>query len=730
MAQENFFGTIIRQVTEHAKPVHDKEALVTIDARTGQSVSQPGFLETLTGDFRYFLISNNRDASKVIKGTKRVKYKEGTGEITFAIEYTGGCRPGQEWWLAQCFFKHSPSEDTVNGSLARWLIEYFSSGTSTIDDFYSQRAGACAALATNAGREFGLDLSVNLTLEGTEKLETIDSGQLLISSMMRDSDEEEGIEFRADLEVDQQRIPRALVSQNRSLAEVLKKGVRAFISEHVTLEAFYGEFPTERITQELRDHLNSLLKPWGRKVGRISLKPDYLKHSHSFALRKSFNSGIVIDYSHHEYPDPIKISVSVLMMLKDPARYRAKASPDLDAWLNKSLREVITITLFGIPYVELLLDFPQLKQRIDDLMGQRANEIGYNIKQLMTVLHLEQFEWLKRIDVEIKGTATNNGQMGEAMFETSLSNFYVGLEIILTAKIKELRGIAHYLSTKQNIPQKMKEELIRLVRKFMHGTNPERFYMRYSRADDADPADGLSFEEELRLKIHSLLETDFNAEVIELALKPTETELTKKLYEVSRGSHDFIAASELGRLPGAPTMIVKGSFKVIGVSGWDAFKECDAHIEAIQKRIEDSIRVSLKVARDEQFDLSEQTGFDALVRDAILNASRLVNEEFGLAIKITTVYWDWDDQLKQLGRKQGKIEVASVQERIMRLKEQLLDLYEADAHPADIKDIEERISRLTALLNPMLASGAGIQQLPETRTHKGLPSPEVNQADS
>jgi hypothetical protein len=726
MAQTTSFSTIIRHATEHAKPAEDRQALVTIDASSGQSAPRPNIFESFTGDFRYFLVTNNRDPNGVIKGTKRVRYKEGQGEIFFAIEYAGGCRPGQEWRLAECFLKFPSLEDAFDNSLAKWFIEHFS-GSLTIDDFDLETANACTALATKAGREYGLDLKVTLALEGRDRLEAVDSGTLLVFSRMQDSDDEEGMWLRVELEVDPQRIPSALINQNRKFDELLEKGVRRYVSDYVTLGAFYQEFPTEQTMQALRGHLNGLLRPFGRKAGRISLKPD-----DASAPPKVFKGEAVIEYRHHEYPDPIKINVSALMTLKSAARYKAKTKPKLNEWLETNLSEVIDKTLFGISYVELLLGFPELKKKIDDSMNARAHSIGYNLEQLMTILHLEPFEWLKRVDVEIKDTASDNGQASEAMFETSLSNFYVGLEIILTAKVKELRGIENYLRTKQDVPQKMKEEIVRLVRKFMHGTNPERFYMRYSRVGDGNGTGvvELSFEEELRLKIHSLLETDFNAEVMHLILKPTQTELTRKRQEVSQGSHDFTAAAELGNLPGAPTMVINGGFKVIRVSGWHAFKECDASVEAIRKRIVASIRASLKVARDDQLSFSDETGFDALVRDAVRKAGELIDEEFGLAIKLTTVYWDWEDGLKQLGRQQGKMELASVQERIMRLKELLLDLLESDASPSDIKDVKERISRLSATLKPALASSAGIQQLPEPQTPKGLQSPELEQTDS
>ncbi|MFL6255025.1 MAG: hypothetical protein ACJ74T_08370 [Pyrinomonadaceae bacterium] len=721
MSQVNPFSAIIRPETEHARPVEGKEALVAINARTGQVVHQPGLLETLTGDFRYFLVSNSNDRDRVIKGTKRVKYKEGQGEITIAIEYEGGCRPGQEWWLAQCFFNSRPTADSVNDSLARWLIEYFSTGTATIDDFYSESAGACGALATKAGQEYGLDLRITLKLEGADGLETINYGPLRISSRLKDSDNEKGMLLSAELEVDPRRIPRALLNQNREFTELLEKGVRSYISARVTLDTFYNDLTAEHIRSELRGHLDTMLRPFGRKVGHISLKAD------GPGPPKSFKGETVIEYRHHEYPDPIKVNVSVLMTLKSAARHEAKGSPELDAWLDENLKDVVNVTLFGVSYVDLLLNFPQLKKNLDDLMIARADEVGYHIEQLVTILHFESFEPLKHIDIEIKGS--------DALFETSLSNFHVGLEIFLTARVSDLRGVARYLSTKQDVRQTMRDGIILLVKGFMHGTSPERFCSRYSRiADgtDEDEADSnkLSFEEELRLKIHSMLGAEFNAEVLGLVLKPTQTEWMTKVLEASRRSHDFKTSSELGNLPGALAVTVKGSFKIINVSNWKVVKECDTDAELIRKRIEDSVRARLKVTRDEQLTFSEQTSFDTLVGDALLGAIGLISDEFGLAVKITTAYWDWEEALKQLGRKRDNIEIASVQERIRLLTEELLDAIQYDADPTHIEGIKERIRRLSATLNPALTSGIGIQHSARPEPPKGLPSPELDEVDS
>lgn len=724
MSKENSLSQIIREVTEHAKPIPGKEEVVTIDVRTAQAVDQPGFFGAMTGEFRYFLVSNNLNSHKIIKGVKRVKYREEQHEIVLTIAYEGGCHPGQERRLAQCYFESLLSEAAINDSLAGWLIEYFSSGTLTIDDFYAESANAAIALATKASHKFGLDLKIALGLEGTDTVDTIELGPVLISSRLKHSEAEESIWFKAELEVDQQRLLRALLSKNKPLTEILKKGVRRYLADHITLENFYKDLNTEQVKHGLSSHLNNLLKPLGRTVGFLSLKPaDYDSHP------QPFKGDTVIEFNHHEYPDPIQIKVSVLMMPTNPTRYKAGGSPKLSAWLDNSLREVITLALFGISYVDLLLDFAELKRKIDDSMNERAEAIGYHIEQLMTILYLEPFDWLRRIDIEIKGAAPNNGQITEAMFETSLSNFYVGLEIILTARIRDLLGISDYLNTKPEVPQRMKEEIIRLVRRFMHGTDPERFYMRYSQTDPIAYPDEIPFEAELRQKIHSLLETEFNADVIDLVLKPMQTELTRKLDEISKGAHDFAVEAELGSLPGTPMIIVKGSFKVDGVSGWQAFKQCDVSVEAVQKRIGDSVRARLKGVGEEQLNFSEQTGINKLLENVLMAARELVSNEFGLVISLKTIHWDWDDELKRIARLQRKNELTSVQERIQKLNELLLDLYENDASPDDIKNVQEIIGRLGATLRPTLASSVGIQQLGETKTAKSLSSQDSEQRD-
>jgi hypothetical protein len=715
---------IIRQVTEHVAAKSDYEQRVTINVRTGQAVPAPGLFETLTGSFRYFLVANNRDPQKATAGTKEVKYKQGSEEIVFVIDYRGGCPPGREMSLAQFFFKAEAAEKAIPDTLGKWLVEFFSSAGRTIDQFYSQQKLAALDLVTKASREFGLDLTITFRVPNPKPLETIEIGPVLFASRLKGCDEEESVWFKTDLEVDQQHLMRARLNQKMPFTELLKKGVRKYLADSVTLETFYEDLNSEQVKQGLRTHLNQLLKSSGRRITFISLKPD--DQGGGTGVPVPYSGETIIEYKHHEYPDPIKIKISVLMIPRDPTRYKSKGSPKLGEWLHRNLEEASKQILFGVSYVDLLLGFADLKTKISEQMNRRAADIGYEIEQLMTMLYMEPFAWLKRIDIEIKSNSANEGS--DAMFETNISNFYIGLEIFLTTRVKDLRGISQYLAAKQDVPQKMKEEIVRLVQNTLHATHPERFHARFSDVNEASYPNDEPLEAELRKRIDFLLKAEFNAEVIHLVLKPMETALTRKFEQVSRASFDFSATSELGTVAGAPQITVQGSFRVeaIHVEGWKIFQESEVSVEALRKRIEDSIRASLKCTPDDSAVFVEQEGLVLLIDRCLLAAMRLVQAEFGLSVTLSTISWDWEDRLKKIGQQRSGKDISAVQQRVASLNEELLDLYQYDGGQERIDEVKAAILRLNSTLPRAVASSIGLRELPAAQTVKALPEGDLD----
>ena len=715
MMQTKPLSEIVRLVPDHVEAKSNYEQRVVINTDTGQAVSEVGFFQSLYGNFKTFIVSNTRNQQKTISGQKSLKYREASEEITFTIEYQGGCPPGCELQLAQFFSRTAEPDKTISDSLGKWLIEYFSTNNHKIDQFYGEEDNAARDLAAKAQSEYGLALTITLKVDNSTQLDTVDVGPLVLSSRLLGSDEEEQLSVKAELEVDPQNKLRAMLSRNTSLNELLKREVKQYLAAHVTLQTYYDHLNSDRIKQELRDHLNRPLKQFGRRVAFITLKPN-LKGDEA----KPYNGETIIQYKHHESTEPINLKISVLLTPRDATRYRAKGSPRLSTWLQTNLDEAVTLSLFGVSYVDLLLDFRGPKQKILTEMNLRAEAIGYQIEQLMTMLSMKPLSWTKKgIDVEIKSTEE---RPNEASFETNVSGVYVGLEVYLTARVRDLRGISRYLTT--DLPQKMKEEIIRLLQKTLHATDPQQFYKHYREGDRKKPAGGGSFEADVRSKISYLLESEFNADVVQLVLKPTDTALTIKVNEVAKTSHDFTATSEVGTIPGAPKISVHGSFTVEGVSsdGWEKFRERDVTAEKLTKRVADSVCSFIKRTPDTTSALSSQEAVVELIKHALQSARVLIEDEFGLAIKLATISWEWDERIKKIGEARNKEDLDAIHTRITQLKEMLLDLYQFNGSPERIAEIRGSIERLSAMVPGPLASSIGYRELPKPPELKKLPA--------
>jgi hypothetical protein len=720
MIQPVSISEIVRQVSDNVQPKVGYEQRVVINTETGQAVAAPNVLEYLFGNFKYYLVANNSNPQKVIAGRKTLKYREGNEQVVFVIDYKGGCPPDCEAQLAQFLFRNSGADKPIGDGLAKWLMEFFAANGRRIDQFYSENDSASRDLAAKALAEFGLALNITLTVENFKKPETVDIGPLVLTCRLLRSDDEEKLSIKAELETDPQNLLRALLNQKTSLTDVFSKGVRQYLAGHVTLETYYKDLNSERVKQGLREHLNNLLKQFGRRVAFISLKPE------GGGEPPPHNGETTIEYKHHECPEPIKLRISVLMTPQDATRYRAAGSPSLPKWLQQNLEEVVRMVLFGFSYVDLLLDFHPAKQMIIDVMNRRAASIGYKIEQLMTMISVEPHIWRKGFDVEIKNTESNPNA---AMFATSVAGVSVGLEVFLTAKVNDLRSISRYLTS--NLPQEVKRQVFQLVEKTLHATDPQQFYKNYREADKRRPGGG-AFEHELRGKICHLLESEFNATIIQLVLKPTDTDLTDKLFEVAKTSHDFVATSEIGATPGAPKISVHGSFTVEGVSsdGWEKFRERDVSAEKLTKRVKDSVSAFIKRTPESAAALSSQEAVVELIKHALYSARVLIDDEFGLSIKLATISWEWDGDIIKIAQLRNEEDLEAIHTRVTRLKAHLFDQYEYNASEEEIEETRAAIARLTSMVPASLASSVGYRELPKPPSVRELSASEAEPHDS
>src|SRR4051812_48289331 len=133
MIQAISISEIVRQVSDNIEPKVGYEQRVVINTDTGQAVPAPNVFEYVFGNFKYYLVANNSNPQKVIAGRKTVKYREGSEEVVFVIDYKGGCPPGCEAQLTQFFVRTSGADKGIGEGLGQWLHEFFTTDGRKID---------------------------------------------------------------------------------------------------------------------------------------------------------------------------------------------------------------------------------------------------------------------------------------------------------------------------------------------------------------------------------------------------------------------------------------------------------------------------------------------------------------------------------------------------------------------------------------------------------------------
>ena len=372
------------------------------------------------------------------------------------------------------------------------------------------------------------------------------------------------------------------------------------------------------------------------------------------------------------------------MTLRDFALYRLSGSQDPDAWLTKNLDEVVNGVLFGKRYLDLLIGFDSLKSEIKDELTQRAEKIGYSIKQLITVPNLPQYTWLENIPIEIEGE--------QGSFETKTPKFAVKLGIYIDAKIRSLRDIESYLNRNQDVPVLMQQIVINETRKLLHSIEPERFYMRFSYADP-NRGETKSVEEWLSDKIRESLEAKFNADVTHIAIKMLDTDLTKIWSDLERGEGGLdIQLTSLSDVEGV-TYVARVRVDAIHENGWDRFRTTRPHITRVCQSL--ALHVSARLGSFASLELAytnleAQLQIERMIEEL---AKRFAVEEFGLVIRVNSIH-----RIATKIEKGEKERIGKIMEAIKKLEEQRLTEITNHGAPALIQAITERINQLKAEL--------------------------------
>jgi hypothetical protein len=422
-------------------------------------------------------------------------------------------------------------------------------------------------------------------------------------------DEEISLSLYTELLVDETNILPALQHHLQPnyptlLQKVVEAEIKRYLWERVSIVDFCQELKGN-VRTRLMDALDSVLRPYGRKIGHLFLDSNV----DTLLPKELLETQCLIQCSVNGYSEPIQIENKVQLLLQDRTRFwqtfsSASASGQsrqarLQTWVTTELEKITKPLLLNSEYIDVLTQFSEIEKTIKARMVESARTAGFTVEQIVSVPNLKH-NWLKRsFSLEEK----------EGNYTTNNANVEVKLNTNVTVSIEDFQKIKAYLNPHDNIQEIVLEAIQDAIRECLHDIDPERYYMRFDRQGDGE---SLSVEQELKDRITVTLKERFGAEVKRVFPKRLSTWIEQPFNDLL-GKRDCSLEFEILPLGGGEAVKFTGLFRVIGVqkASWYQF-------QSFMGTLQQSRQFSL----DELQQLREQ--YASLVHsDAIQNSSKL-----------------------------------------------------------------------------------------------------------
>jgi len=696
---------LIHEVPQGTRANSPVQEVIAIDPKTKKAVD--ALWTIIAGrNLRYYLVSNITDPTNKIICSFTYTYREGppgNRSINIVVNYSVSCPRGSEKRVAESLSQGSDPAETLKSLIIRWLHESINFVNKPfIDSFQSVRGYVASNIKTKAAREAGLTLEIDLSIPIINRFSFSETFPV----RFRGYDKQESLTINVEIEPDQAGLSLAQMNDEAYIKQLIQTETQNYFTLNVSLHSFYFHLNKGDIKQELMRHLNQALRQKGYRSPFISLD-----RVEGVALPlENFNTRHSIPYVIDDNFPAVSIRNTVFLDLQDSAKYKMSGQRDLSEWALEQLTLAVNSELFGATYMDLLVNFEPLANRIKQKVGDAASGIGYGIKHIVTVPELEPYEWLKFFEVKT--------EQFEQEFETQISKFPVRLSIVVTTKLKDLKSVKSYLNSQLHVPTEMKKDILKVSAQFLRTIDPERFYVRFSHtlAPGEKPV-----EEELKSRITDVLTQNFNADIREITLRMEETEIMRLLNELKRHREEFRVTITPLDVRQPYDVVISGHFRVtdLDYEGWDNFRTSMPTIDLIKKRIvkalETELRNHIRINLIYQ-DFDELKELTALIT---ASAQKTARDDFGLRITVSDIGRERTQRESHIVEKilieeRTTIDsiaagrqtlIVQITQQIGGLKARLVDLIIEQGNESEMKEVSRQITELEAQLAEVRKSG-------------------------
>jgi hypothetical protein len=397
MDKSNFsLDGLIRVVERSYRPRSD-EVIVTVDPATRTIVK--GSSARFWRARRYYAVSC---AQQRHAGVSRVLPiaaldRESDREIGVYLEFLARCEAGSEERLAGAL----STEDSPKEALLAIIRQGFTQAIvgrerAFLDDFDALVDELVEGVAGFVSEQTGLQVELRARLKYEDLLDPIEISKKVVQVRPLGVADPQSLIISASIIPMKAERARAVISypQRRFLPDRLIEAAQAFISRRIDFNQFFDGLQSEH-RDDLRAEINAMLAPYGHTLDYFALDAQCSGvRIERFIQIENFEMKLVPRGS----AESVTIRNDLLLTLADASRFRSIAISDasvsdVKGWIKRQIEEALNIHLFKTGYVDYLLRFDPIEEKIREELSRRALAIGYQLDHLLSRPDMSEESW-------------------------------------------------------------------------------------------------------------------------------------------------------------------------------------------------------------------------------------------------------------------------------------------------------------------------------------------------
>jgi hypothetical protein len=611
---------LFKEVTSSTVP-HSTEKLFYVNKNTGKIYERkPIFFQN---DLTYYIVNSDEEFS--YRGLKKeISELDNSYIVNVIINYKIKIKNNPSIDLVRLLMSENSIEKVLNNKILRWVNDFASNEPTFIKRFFSLQKQFIKYIEDQSTK-LGISIELAISLDERETISKPINFSGNLSLRVYDYFGQVPLSYNLELEaiLEKQDDARVSLFNKNVLKEGIENAIKTAIqsNEKINLHFLYYKLQNE-IRETIFRKLETYLDKFGFKPAFINMdiqlqnlppQREQLEYSIKCVIKGKYD---------------VTVNHNLILNLKNLGTYFSSNVMNLNDSVKQELERITQDYLFDQEFTSLATQFDS--QLIKDEMSKEMDKIGYEVKQLITVPKLEgiipdYFSFEVGKDCE---------------FATQQDDVRVKLNIIVSGKIKDVDVLKKYLNpsvTSENIIEKMKDAVVNTTRHFLHGIDPERFYMRF---DYSGESKELPLSELLKSKLIEMLSNEFGGDTLEIIPKQMETDLVIQLKKIRGVSYSFVFQN-FSRF-----IIFECTFNVVGVAkdGWYLFKaKCDANVgkddqqllQEISQTMKNYIEMHLDTFSAYDFKIIKDIGFMKQIYELLHSSISVVQTEYGLIVQVS-----------------------------------------------------------------------------------------------